>query len=260
MKIDFHTHVKLSKKSPFLAAYFVEMMQEAKASGLDAIAVTEHFNTLRFQDIYEFLDQNYDYRQHYYEAEGMKVFPGIEVDIKETGHILLIGPREHILAIREALEPHTHEQDFIQFDRLLDLVEGYNILKIGAHPYRSSTPLHHLSIEQLSRLDAFDLNGKDQYSQGLKENYQQVMALGERLNIPIIGGSDTHHFLQYGCISNRFARACETIEELRSNIVDRAYEIEQSSCLYTKVKAAKLVKKLLKKKLENVSEALDEFV
>ena len=74
MKIDFHTHVKISKKSAFMPDYFKEMMEEAKASGLTAISMTEHFNTLRFLDIYKFLDQHYEYQDDYYDIDGLKLF------------------------------------------------------------------------------------------------------------------------------------------------------------------------------------------
>ena len=58
MKMDFHTHIKISKKSNFDPAYFREMTREAKEAGLDAIALTEHFNTLNFLDVYDFLDDH----------------------------------------------------------------------------------------------------------------------------------------------------------------------------------------------------------
>ncbi|WHX49736.1 hypothetical protein QNH46_03365 [Paenibacillus woosongensis] len=77
MRIDLHTHVKLAKKTVFSHAYFKEMMAEAGKNGLDAVAMTEHFNTWRYEDIYEVLDRHYPYEQGYYLAEGMKVFPGI---------------------------------------------------------------------------------------------------------------------------------------------------------------------------------------
>src|SRR5690606_24443053 len=109
MRIDLHTHVKLAKKTVFSHAYFKEMMAEAGKNGLDAVAMTEHFNTWRYEDIYEVLDRHYPYEHGYYLAEGIKVFPGIEVDIQETGHILIIGDRERILALRQRLEPYTEK-------------------------------------------------------------------------------------------------------------------------------------------------------
>ena len=45
MYIDFHTHGKLAKKLPFSKEYTDWLLREAKEAGLDAICLTEHFNT-----------------------------------------------------------------------------------------------------------------------------------------------------------------------------------------------------------------------
>ena len=49
MKIDFHTHGKLAKKLPFSKEYTDWLFREAQKSGLDALCLTEHFNTLGFR-------------------------------------------------------------------------------------------------------------------------------------------------------------------------------------------------------------------
>ena len=55
MKIDFHSHGKLAKKLPFSEVYTDWMFQEAKKAGLDAICLTEHFNTLQFDEMYQYV-------------------------------------------------------------------------------------------------------------------------------------------------------------------------------------------------------------
>ncbi|RDW16909.1 histidinol-phosphatase [Oceanobacillus arenosus] len=249
MKIDFHTHVKISKQSTFMPEYFNEMMREAKASGLDALAVTEHFNTLRFHDIYDFLEENYPYENGYYMIDGLKLFPGIEVDVKEVGHILLIGDRDAILDIRASLENHTEKSNFIPFKDLLDLAEERDVLKIGAHAFRESTPLFQHDPEQLRRLDALDLNGKDLYAYGTDAYYQKLKSFAAELGLPIVAGSDTHQFLQYSSVYNDFAVECQTVGEFKSCIKNGDYKLEVSPSLDIKVKSATLVKKLLKKML-----------
>ncbi|WP_055106647.1 PHP domain-containing protein [Paenibacillus ihumii] len=249
MRIDLHTHVKLAKKTAFSHAYFKEMMAEAGKNGLDAVAMTEHFNTWRYEDIYEVLDRHYPYERGYYLAEGIKVFPGIEVDIQETGHILIIGDRERVLALRRRLEPYTEKGRFIDFQSLLDWSEGQGFLRIGAHPFRLSTPLHHLPDELLRRLDAFDLNGKDIYAQGLEEYRARIDEFAQRLGRPVVGGSDTHQFMQYGSVVNSFDGEAGTAEELRDLIQRGAYQVEISPCLHAKVRSANVIKALLKKEL-----------
>ncbi|SDG10756.1 hypothetical protein SAMN04488542_12627 [Fontibacillus panacisegetis] len=249
MKIDLHTHVKLAKKTSFSHDYFKEMMAEARINGLDAVAMTEHFNTWRYEDIYDVLDANYPYEHGYYVAEGVKVFPGIEVDIQETGHILIIGQRENVLELRGRLEPYTEKGEFIKFETLLDWSEEGGFLRIGAHPFREGTPLHHLPDELLRRLDAFDLNGKDIYSQGLKPYQAKINPFAELLGKPVVGGSDTHQFMQYGSVVNHFDEEFKTVQELKELIHRAAYHIEVSPCLETKVKAANIIKALLKQNL-----------
>jgi len=249
MRIDFHSHVKISKKSAFMPTYFEEMMKEAKESGLDAIAMTEHFNTDRFYDVYEYLANNHHYEHGYYLINGLKVFPGIEVDVKEVGHILLIGDRTDIVEIRNFLEGHIEPEKFIPFQDLLDLADQYNILKIGAHAFRESTPLYQHDPNQLRRLDALDLNGKDLYTYGIADYYNKLELFAKELGLPIVAGSDTHQFLQYGCVYNDLSRDCKTVDELKQQINEGCYQIEISPSLDLKVKSAKLVKKLLKKLL-----------
>ncbi|KZE37133.1 histidinol-phosphatase [Bhargavaea cecembensis] len=251
MIIDFHTHVKLSKKSPFMPDYFRQMMAEAKESGLTAIALTEHFNTTRWEDIYDFLDAEYPYRSGHYEAEGMKVFPGIEVDVRENGHVLLVGGREEIRAIRAALEGHLTEGNFIPFEGLMDLAEARDMLKIGGHPFRDSTPLAlNVPAEQLKRLDALDLNGKDLHVKGPEVCRREVQELSYTIGVPVVGGSDTHQFLQYGTVKNHFDDECENSDDLKKAIAAWNYRIDLSDQLDLKVRAATLVKKYMKQCLE----------
>ncbi|ASA19885.1 PHP domain-containing protein [Paenibacillus donghaensis] len=249
MYIDLHTHGKLSKKSAFSPAYFAEMMSEASANGLDALALTEHFNTANFYALYEALDQLYPFNGHSYEADGLRIFPGMEVDIAENGHILLIGLRENILAARALLNEHTAEGHFIPFRELLDIADAHDLWKIGAHPFRASTPLHHLDPELLQRLDAFDFNAKDIYMQGVEAYRELIMPFARKLGVPVIAGSDSHQCLQYGSVVNRLEDSCSTVAELKAAIAGGRYEIEISPALPVKVKASVMMKKLLKQLL-----------
>ena len=51
----FYTHGKLTKKMPFSVAYTNWLFQQAKQAGLDAICLTEHFNTLGFNELYSYI-------------------------------------------------------------------------------------------------------------------------------------------------------------------------------------------------------------
>lgn len=245
MIIDLHTHVKLSKDTRFTLEYFQNSIQEAKLNGIEAIAMTEHFNTHRYHDIYDELDRQYKYQDDYYDVDGFKVFPGMEVDVDSGGHILVIGCRTSILELRTRLEPHTDPEHFVALEQLLDWCDELELLRIGAHPFRESNSLTQHDVSILKRLHAFDLNGKDLYSYGLNMR-DHVSELADKVGIPMVGGSDTHHPLQFGSVINRLDAHYSKIADLAACLQQGRYQIEVSPCLTTKVKAAKMVKKLLK--------------
>lgn len=247
MRIDLHTHGKLSKNSDFSVDYFTEMVNEAKASGLEALALTEHFNTRNFYEVYETLDRLYPYNGEYYDADGLRIFPGMEVDIQETGHILLVGQKEHILAVRSGLEQYTAKGSFIPFADLLDMAEAWPLLKIGAHPFRESTPLYQLDRDLLGRLDAFDLNAKDMYQYGIETCRGQVEPFAQSLGKPVTAGSDTHQCLQYGSVFNVLDRPFASVAELKEQILAGTYSIEISNDLPLRVKASVMLKKVMKR-------------
>src|SRR5690625_1784247 len=168
MQIDFHTHANLSKKITSSLGEFKEKMCEAKESGLNALAITEHFNAANIIELYETLQEEFPYEEEYYEIEGMKVFCGLEVDVKENGHFLVIGSREDVLTIARLLLPFQQEENFIPVKELVALLSDFNVLKIGAHPLRESTPWNHHDTTILRQFDAYDLNGKDLYTYGLE--------------------------------------------------------------------------------------------
>lgn len=251
MKIDFHTHVKISKSSQFMVPYFEDMILEAKEAGLTAICMTEHFNTLRFFDIYDYLDSHYTYKHHYYNVQGLKVFTGMEVDVKEVGHILILGHRDDIVNMRKRLIPYEVKPNFIPFKELMDLADEFNTLRIGGHPLREGTPLTQHDPEQLKRLDALDLNGRDLYAQGQELYIERLEEFANKLDLPIVGGSDTHQYMQYGVIVNESSVDCQTVDDLKQMIQEDKYEIHISDDLEVKVKAAQLVKKLIKGTLDD---------
>lgn len=248
MNIDLHTHGKLSKKTHFSLDYFLSMAHEAKENGLQAVALTEHFNTLNFTDMLDQLDYHFDYTNDYYLVEGLKVFSGMEVDVANKGHILLIGNRVIIRELRQQLDAHTVKDSFIPLEGLLDRTEDYPLLRIGAHPMRESTPLTHHAAATLQRLDTLDVNAKDlfQYGFGMADNVQQF---ADELGLPVSAGSDSHQPLQFGSVINRFDKDCHTAEQLRTELLNGNYQLEISPCLNVKVKAAQMMKELLKKSM-----------
>ena len=143
MYLDFHTHGKLAKKLPFSTVYTDWLFGEAKEAGLDALCLTEHFNTLQFDELYGYLMKTCDREgDTLVTRDGLRIFAGMETDIREGGHI------------------------------------------------------PELPKDQLCRLDFLDLNGKD-VAADREKTWRLTKDLADRLEIPMVSGSDTHQAVQY---------------------------------------------------------------
>jgi hypothetical protein len=164
-----------------------------------------------------------------------------------------MADRTIIREIRMMLEPYVAKGSFIKFAQLLEFVAPYEVLIIGAHPYRKSTLLYNLNPLLLSKLDAFDLNSEYLYLIGIKENSQLVYQFAKTLNKPVIGGSDTHHLLQYRCIYNELEQECYTISDLKKVILDGRYTIQISNNLLEKVMEATEQKAIEKKMMKSAT-------
>ena len=246
MRIDFHTHGKLAKKLPFSTVYTDWLLKEAKNAGLDAICLTEHFNTLQFDELYGYLMKQCKREgDTLVTKEGLRIFAGMETDIQEGGHILSIGTPEEILELNARLEPYKEKGEFLPFASLMDLFEEYGVVVGGAHPFREGGHIPELPKEQLKRLHFFDLNGKD-IALAEEETRNKTNALAKELNLPVVSGSDTHQAVQYGCVRTKFQKEIITVKELYEAMKQGQYEIEVSTYASFQVKTAGLLKKALK--------------
>ncbi|SFC16743.1 PHP-associated domain-containing protein [Clostridium uliginosum] len=254
MNIDFHVHSILSKKLEFDSELFLQGIEYAKESGLNAFVLCEHFNAVDLMSIYSYLRNNYKYQGDRYLVNGFSVFVGMEVDIKNGGHIIVCGNRDSILKIRERLEFHIKRSNFIAFEELLDIGEKYECLMIGSHPYRPKHKLYLQPLNLLARLDALDLNTKDIYKRGLEIVEEEVSNLSKILNIPYVTGSDTHYPIQLGTVRTCFEAECDTIKDLKECIRNKNFKIEVSKALKLKVYSAKITKNNIKKLKKNMKE------
>ena len=246
MRLDFHTHGKLAKKLPFSTAYTDWLFDEAHGAGLDALCLTEHFNTLQFDDLDGYLSSVSRRTEDVLELpNGLRIFPGMETDVAEGGHILSIGPLEAILELNHRLEPHKEKGNFLPFDQLMDLFEEYPVLVGCGHPYRAPGHVPELPIQQLERLQFLDLNGKD-LALDRARTEELTYALGRRLRIPVVSGSDTHQAVQYGCVTTVFQREVRSISALKAEMKAGRYEIQLSDTVAAQVRTACLLKRSLK--------------
>ena len=246
MRLDFHTHGKLAKKLPFSAQYTDWLFAEAKNAGLDALCLTEHFNTLGFAEVYGYIASVSRREGDALVLEnGLRVFPGMETDVAEGGHILCAGPLEAILELNSRLEPHKTPGRFLPFAELMDLFEQYPVLVGCGHPFRAPGRVPELPDEQLRRLKFLDLNGKD-LALDRERTEALTRALGERLDLPVVSGSDTHQAVQYGCVSTVFERDFSTVGDMYAEMLAGRYRIELAADAAFRVRTAAILKRSLK--------------
>ena len=139
-------------------------------------------------------------------------------------------------------------ENFIEFEKLLELGEKYNCLMVGSHPYRASHKLHLQPKELLKRLHALDLNATDIFKKGLECAKEEVENLSKEINIPFVTGSDSHYPIQLGSVKTRFNKEFTTVKEIINSIYSRDYSIEVSKAVELKVYSAKKTKKYIKEK------------
>ncbi|MEG2645418.1 MAG: PHP-associated domain-containing protein [Clostridia bacterium] len=246
MKIDFHTHGKLSSKFPFDREEFMNKINEAKNEGIDSLALTEHCHAINFIEIYNFLADNYKYINDYYDVDGFKVFTGTEVTTNEKLDILLIGNREYIVELSKKVETTKGNQKFIDIIDLFNILDCTKLIIILAHPLRRHTLFPDIDKNIIKKIDAIEFNATDLYNNGVSNMKNKIVELGKLLNIPITGGSDSHYFTQIGSIKNCFNVECNTICEIKEQIKKKNFIVEISDNLEIRVKSSIIIKKLIK--------------
>ncbi len=246
MKIDFHTHGKLAKYLEFSPVYTDWLFTQAKDAGLDALCLTEHFNTTQFAEVYSYIrDNSSRVDDCLIYKNGLKIFAGMETDIIEGGHILSIGRMEDILELNARLEEHKEPTKFLPLHELFALYAQYDLLVGAAHPFREGGHIPECAKEDIAKFSFFDLNGKDVAMRGDLAQ-KQTYDFGKLYQKPVVAGSDTHQALQYGCIYNEFSKDVTTLEELRNEVNKGNYQIHIADDVHFKVTSAALLKKALK--------------
>ena len=177
--------------------------------------------------------------------DGLKIFPGMETDIAEGGHVLSIGPMEAILELNHRLELHKAKDSFLPAAELLELFKEYPVLVGAGHPFREEGHIPELPPTVLKRFDFLDMNGKD-IALDRQKTQTLTCDLGKKLRKPVVAGSDTHQAVQYGCIRTRFEKEFDTISELRQEMEAGRYTICVHPEAAFKVKTAGLLKRSLK--------------
>ena len=196
MIIDLHTHTKPLSWDSYLAPD--ELVERAKAAGLDGICLSEHDFFWKPEEIAELA------KRHNY-----LVLPAIEINT-DDGHILAYGLTKYVYGMHRSHELAQH----------IDETRG---VMVAAHPYRRQMPWYIESerdyeeaLARASRNPAYRycaaleaINGR-----GTDEENKFSQRLCELMQMPGTGGSDAHARTDIGRCATEFERRIETIEDL----------------------------------------------
>ena len=186
MLIDLHCHT--AAHSACSALSVETLVERARAAGLDAVCLTEHDATWS-EDETAALSRRL----------GFVVLRGIEATT-EVGHVLAFG--------LDRFEPSFHVAASLRA-----AADAAGALLFLAHPARPGVP----AVPQRLRAALFDgvegVNGSDTAAQN-----EAATALGARLPLPAIGGSDCHAPHEIGRAATRLARPVGTTAELAAEL------------------------------------------
>jgi len=202
MLIDLHTHTRPLSHDSLLSPD--ELVEAARAAGLDAVCLTEHDFTWEPDSVRDLA------RRH-----AFTVIPGIEVNT-EDGHIIAFGLDRYVFGIHRVAE----------LARLVDEAGG---ALIAAHPYRRQIPFElrregdpdgaSAWAEALQRAAANPayryvcaletLNGRS--SQRENDFSQEISC---RLGLPAVAGSDAHQRDDLGRCATEFERPIADLSDL----------------------------------------------
>ena len=259
MNIDFHFHTCISKSVPFHKENFLQAIHSARCAHLDALMMTDHFDNHDYQDILITLQENYPASsEHFFDIEGVHLYPGMEVETREGSHILLNGTLSAVQTFYQRIKPHTTEANYLAAADILALAHDFDLLCIYAHPFRPKREISNIPTHLISAFDALDINGKDLWRFGT-QHLHTVTDFATQHHLPAVGGSDAHHYLQVGVISNKLSAPCISIADIKQCIRANKYSVYLHPDLSQHVESAQSAKKAWKRQyLQQNPELSDE--
>jgi hypothetical protein len=191
-RIDTHTHPKISKHFAFDPGAIIRMARMARRVGLHGLCLTEHFHATSYWDIPNHLERAYPCVRGVFWADDIALIPGAEVNIREGAHVIVLGEVAELRRLDSAFPRRLSEHYEPTLREFLDVTDDFDIARIGAHMFRRAKELGKFPASDLRRLHALEVNGKDFGTEIM------LLVQARALGLPIVGGSDAHHWLQTG--------------------------------------------------------------
>lgn len=160
--VDLHSHSRFFHAWP------------GRATRYDPLGLELNTLAARVRGLDALAVTNHDYS---YSAETrFPTIPGIEVSSSD-GHVVVVGPNP----------PTRTEAGELSASETVELAHDRGCAAILAHPYRNSN-----ARNSGADFDAVEINGKN------PEHIAQTKQLAERLDLPLVGGSDAHYLVEVG--------------------------------------------------------------
>ncbi len=206
--IDLHTHTYPKSDDSFMGVD--ELIEAAKAAGLDGICLTEHDAFWSAEEV-DALSRKHDFL----------VMPGSEINT-DTGHVLVFGLKQYVFGL--------HKPAFLR-----DMVEQAGAVLVAAHPYRrrfledpAQEPAARTKMLETSSTDALfemcdaieALNGR-----GTPKENSFSHDLGRLLGARTTGGSDAHRVGQVGTAATDFPNSITCLEDLIRELRAGRFEV-----------------------------------
>ncbi len=240
MNIDMHCHMQVYKRQFFSEERLIKIARAAKENNVDALVALEHYNSKQVPKILELIQKEGIKAGDAFLLEETLFFPGLEVNIKGKGHIVVMGTIDKIIALRNSYPKVIKKSDSLSLKALLKVCQKYGLRCTGAHPYRVSNYLYNRKEEVLKKLNYIELNGRN------IDTKEQTYELAKKLGLRVVSGSDTHHLAQMGGIYMKLQKRVNTYNELFEQIDAGNYNIQISKNIDLKNKTGIEKKKIVK--------------
>lgn len=182
MLIDMHAHT--SAISPCCLIPAPQVLEEAKAAGLDGIVLTNHYDKSYVQNgdaaafARRYLDE-FEYARACGEEAGMRVIFGIEVTMAKYSkvHMLVYGVDEEFLMAHPDLYDCTQEE-------LYTLVREHGGAMVQAHPFRGGD-----CLLDTKYMDGVEINCHPLYNES---RWEDLVKIADDSRIIVTCGGDYH--------------------------------------------------------------------
>jgi predicted metal-dependent phosphoesterase TrpH len=152
------------------------------------------------------------------------VLSGAEVTVGERVDFITVGPLDRLASLDNAFRPKLSEWNHVPALEFAQAARDEGLVVILAHPYRIGKEAAKLDERIFDLVHAVEVNGRDHGGE------QQVVALAERHQLPLSGGSDAHFYLQVGIRSTivpgeevHFESVRESFEASRTRVHAKPY-------------------------------------